>query len=64
MPSFTDVCADARPAPGPERSHGRRLRLPLLSVGITDDAWGTPAAVSALLRRFPNADLTTVAPAS
>ncbi|HEX2019177.1 MAG TPA: alpha/beta hydrolase, partial [Aurantimonas sp.] len=33
------------------------VRLPLLSVGIADDPWGTPAAVSALLRHFPNADL-------
>ena len=34
------------------------VRLPLLSIGIADDPWGTPAAVSALLQRFPNADLT------
>ena len=40
------------------------VRLPLLSVGIADDRWSTPAAVSAVLRRFPNADVTTVRPAS
>ncbi|NDV85227.1 alpha/beta fold hydrolase [Aurantimonas aggregata] len=41
-----------------ETSRFADVRLPLLSIGIADDPWGTPAAVSALLRRFPNADLT------
>lgn len=39
----------------PEADRFSDVRIPVLSVGISDDAWGTPQAVSALLDHFPNA---------
>lgn len=35
-----------------------KVRLPLLSIGITDDSWGTEAAVQALLDHFANAEIS------
>jgi len=35
-----------------------KVRLPLLSIGVTDDSWGTEAAVQALLDHFPNAQVS------
>lgn len=39
----------------PEVCRFEDVRIPVLSVGIADDSWGTPKAVSALLNHFPNA---------
>ena len=44
----------------PEAARFADVRLPLLSVGIEDDPWGTPAAVGALLQRFENAELSEI----
>ena len=41
----------------PESARFADVRLPLLSIGLDDDPWGTPAAVGALLQRFENAEL-------
>ncbi|MFD2238571.1 alpha/beta hydrolase family protein [Aureimonas populi] len=41
----------------PEVSRFSDVRIPVLALGISDDAWGTPKAVSDLLKRFPNADV-------
>nr|WP_245198064.1 alpha/beta fold hydrolase [Jiella mangrovi] len=41
----------------PESNRFADVRLPLLSIGITDDPWGTREAVAALIRYFPNADI-------
>ena len=42
----------------PEAKRFADVRLPLLSIGLDDDPWGTPAAVGALLQRFGNAELS------
>ena len=39
----------------PEAQNFKSVAIPLLSIGITDDVWGTPRAVESLLRRFTNA---------
>jgi predicted alpha/beta hydrolase len=39
----------------PEAKHFQSVAIPLLSVGITDDVWGTRRAVNDLLSRFGNA---------
>jgi predicted alpha/beta hydrolase len=39
----------------PEARHFQSVRIPILSVGITDDMWGTPKAVDALLVHYNNA---------
>ena len=39
----------------PEARHFQSVAIPLLSVGITDDVWGTRRAVNDLLSRFGNA---------
>ncbi|NTS31557.1 alpha/beta fold hydrolase [Phyllobacterium sp. BT25] len=41
----------------PEAQNFQKVTIPLLSVGITDDVWGTPRAVESLLRRFDNASV-------
>lgn len=42
----------------PEAARFADVRLPLLSVSVADDRWGTPRAISALLKHFPAADLS------
>ena len=44
----------------PESKRFADVRLPLLSIGLDDDPWGTPAAVGALLERFENAELAEI----
>jgi predicted alpha/beta hydrolase len=39
----------------PETARFAEVRLPLLSIGLTDDPWGTPRAVAHLLSRYENA---------
>ncbi|MEX3009487.1 hypothetical protein [Hoeflea sp. TYP-13] len=34
------------------------VRAPILSVGMTDDPWGTPRAIEALMKHYVNADIT------
>lgn len=34
------------------------VRLPILTVGMTDDPWGTPRAVHGLMKHYVNADIT------
>ncbi len=34
------------------------VRMPVLSLGMTDDLWGTPRAVNALMKHYTNADIT------
>ena len=41
----------------PEAERFEAVRIPILSVGLDDDPWGTPAAVGALLQRYRNTDL-------
>jgi predicted alpha/beta hydrolase len=41
----------------PELAHFADVRLPLLSIGMADDPWGTPRAVAHLLARYENADI-------
>lgn len=36
------------------------VTIPLLSVGMTDDLWGTPRAVRGLLKHYSNADISEV----
>ena len=31
------------------------VRTPILALGLTDDIWGTPKAVAALMKRYENA---------
>ncbi|MDA4844316.1 alpha/beta hydrolase family protein [Hoeflea poritis] len=35
-----------------------RVRMPILSLGMTDDPWGTPKAIHALMKHYVNADIT------
>lgn len=42
----------------PEAARFADVDLPLLSISVADDRWGTPRAVSALLRHFTAADLS------
>ena len=42
----------------PETARFAEVRLPLLSMGMLDDPWGTPRAVAHLLERYENASLT------
>lgn len=44
----------------PETDRFEDVRIPVLAIGISDDKWGTPKAVSALLSHFPNADVEQV----
>lgn len=44
----------------PESARFADVKGRLLSVGLADDRWGTPAAVGALLRHLPNADLRSM----
>jgi len=44
----------------PESERFAGVDLPLLSIGLTDDRWGTRRAVSALLDRFSQADVEEV----
>jgi predicted alpha/beta hydrolase len=39
----------------PETSRYADVRLPILALGMTDDAWGTPRAISSLMRHYSNA---------
>jgi predicted alpha/beta hydrolase len=39
----------------PETSRYADVRLPILALGMTDDVWGTPRAVAALMRHYANA---------
>ena len=34
------------------------VRIPILSVGMTDDPWGTPRAVHGLMKHYVNADIS------
>lgn len=34
------------------------VRMPILSLGMTDDPWGTPKAIHALMKHYVNADIT------
>jgi predicted alpha/beta hydrolase len=38
-----------------ETARYRNVRTPILAFGLTDDIWGTPKAVAALMRRYENA---------
>ena len=40
------------------RSGYATVRIPILSVGMTDDPWGTPRAVHGLMKHYVNADIT------
>ncbi|MGE0231952.1 MAG: alpha/beta fold hydrolase [Flavobacteriaceae bacterium] len=42
----------------PETDNFARYRGPLLAIGLTDDRWGTPKALHALLRHYTNAQIT------
>ena len=42
----------------PETANFAQVRIPLLSLGMLDDPWGTPRAVAHLLERYGNADIT------
>jgi predicted alpha/beta hydrolase len=42
----------------PETRRFADVRLPLLSIGMLDDPWGTPRAVAHLLTRYETADIT------
>ncbi len=44
----------------PEAERFSDVRTPLMSIGMTDDRWGTPAAVGAMLDRFGNAGIDEV----
>ncbi|TFF19839.1 alpha/beta fold hydrolase [Jiella endophytica] len=44
----------------PESQRFADVRLPLLSIGIGDDRWGTPKAVAELLKHFSNAEIDEV----
>lgn len=39
----------------PETARYANVRTPILAIGLTDDPWGTPRAVAALMRRYENA---------
>lgn len=34
------------------------VKIPILSVGLTDDVWGTPKAIHGLMKHYVNADIT------
>ena len=42
----------------PETTRFSDVRLPLLSIGMLDDPWGTPRAVAHLLSHYENADIS------
>jgi len=42
----------------PETARFADVRLPLLSLGMLDDPWGTPRAVAHLLSHYENADIS------
>lgn len=42
----------------PETARFSDVRLPLLSIGMLDDPWGTPRAVAHLLSHYENADIS------
>jgi predicted alpha/beta hydrolase len=39
----------------PETSRYANVRTPILAIGLTDDRWGTPRAVAALMRHYEHA---------
>ena len=41
----------------PETERFADVTLPFLSVGLSDDVWGTPRAIGAFMRHYVNADL-------
>ncbi|MDF1599923.1 hypothetical protein PZ895_09040 [Mesorhizobium sp. YIM 152430] len=43
----------------PETARFKDVALPLLAFGMTDDPWGTPAAVHGLMRHYTNATVET-----
>ncbi|MCE7028546.1 alpha/beta fold hydrolase [Jiella avicenniae] len=44
----------------PEAERFSDVRIPLLSIAMTDDRWGTPGAVGAMLERFSGARIDEV----
>lgn len=42
----------------PETANFEKYSGPLLAIGISDDPWGTPKALRALLRHYTNAQIT------
>lgn len=44
----------------PEAAHFAAVRMPLMSIGLTDDRWGTREAVSAILEHFSAAAVSEV----
>jgi predicted alpha/beta hydrolase len=38
-----------------ETARYKNVRTPILALGLTDDIWGTPKAVAALMKRYENA---------
>ncbi|MGY6710297.1 MAG: alpha/beta hydrolase family protein [Rhizobiaceae bacterium] len=42
----------------PETAYFKDVRLPLLSLGMLDDPWGTPRAVAHLLSHYENAEIS------
>lgn len=43
-----------------ETSRFADVRTPILSIGFTDDIWGTPAAIGDFVRHYEAADLTQI----
>ncbi len=44
----------------PETAGFKDVRIPILSIGATDDDWGSPRAVETFMRHYENADLHQV----
>ena len=44
----------------PEAERFSNVGIPLLSIAMTDDRWGTPEAVAAILKRFSSAEIAEV----
>lgn len=42
------------------RSRYAMVRMPILSVGMSDDPWGTPAAINGLMKHYVNADVEQI----
>jgi predicted alpha/beta hydrolase len=40
-----------------ETARYKNVRTPILALGLTDDIWGTPRAVAALMKRYENAPI-------
>ncbi len=43
----------------PETAGFAEVTTPILALGLTDDRWGTPRAVGALMRHYTNAPVET-----